>query len=154
MFYIQLAIYGASAPLIYLTFRETRGLVILSKRGRNADGLTEKASTDARPLGAVAKEFINGNIIRPFQLLCTEPVVFVFTLLSALSYGVVFLSTQSVTQVYAANYDWKDYQSGLLQASIIVGEFAGFLACLVQNKIYARAAATHLRKPNTRLPEA
>jgi hypothetical protein len=154
MFYIQLMIYGASAPLIYLTFRETRGPVILSKRARNTRQLPEKAAIGARHSAALVKEFIYGNIIRPFRLLFTEPVVFVFTLLSALSYGVVFVSTQSVTQVYATNYGWKDYQSGLLQASIIIGEFAGFLTCLVQNKIYSRAAAAHLRNPNTHLPEA
>lgn len=154
MFYIQLMIYGASAPLIYLTFRETRGLVILSKRARNTRQLPEKTATGARHSAVSVKEFIYGNIIRPFRLLFTEPVVFAFTLLSALSYGIVFVSTQSVTQVYATNYGWNDYQSGLLQVSIVVGEFAGFLACLVQNKRYSSAAAAHLQKPNTRLPEA
>jgi hypothetical protein len=99
------------------------------------------------------KEFIYSNVIRPFRLLFTEPVVFVFTLLSALSYGIVFISTQSVTQVYATNYGWEDYQAGLVQASIIIGEFAGFITCLIQNRIYSRAAAAHSGQPNRSLPE-
>ena len=153
MFYIQLIIYGASAPVIFLLFRETRGPVILSKRTRMARALAEKVSVSPRHTATSVKEFIYGNIIRPFRLLFTEPVVFVFTLLSALSYGVVFISTQSVTQVYATNYGWKDYQAGLVQASIIIGEFAGFIACLVQNRIYSCAAAAHCGQPNPSLPE-
>ena len=152
MFYIQLMIYGASAPAIFLLFRETRGPVILSKRARKtAHQLPEKVSTSSStsprhtpaPATAAAslKAFIYGNIIRPFRLLFTEPVVLVFTLLSALSYGIVFISTQSVTQVYATNYGWHDYQAGLVQASLVVGEVVGFVACLVQNKIFSRAAA-------------
>jgi MFS family permease len=153
MFYIQLMIYGASAPVIFLAFRETRGAVILSKRARKAHKLPEKVSVSPRHTATSVKEFIYGNIIRPFRLLFTEPVVFVFTLLSALSYGIVFISTQSVTQVYATNYGWKEHQTGLVQASIVIGEFAGFLTCLVQNKVFSRAATAYSGQPNTRLPE-
>jgi MFS family permease len=153
MFYIQLMIYGASAPVIFLAFRETRGPVILSKRARKTHKLSKEASISSRHRATSLKDFIYGNVIRPFRLLFTEPVVFVFTLLSALSYGVVFISTQSVTQVYAANYGWEDYQTGLVQASIVLGEFAGFLTCLVQNRIFSRAATTHSEQPNTRLAE-
>jgi hypothetical protein len=153
MFYIQLIIYGASAPVIFLLFRETRGPVILSKRAGMTRTLAERVLVSPRDTVTSVKEFIYGNIIRPFRLLFTEPVVFVFTLLSALSYGIVFISTQSVTQVYATNYGWEDYQAGLVQASIIIGEFVGFIACLVQNRIYSRAAAAHCGQPNSSLPE-
>jgi Major Facilitator Superfamily len=153
MFYIQLIIYGASAPVIFLLFRETRGPVILSKRAGMTRTLAERVLVSPRDTVASVKRFIYGNIIRPFRLLFTEPVVFVFTLLSALSYGIVFISTQSVTQVYATNYGWEDYQAGLVQASIIIGEFVGFIACLVQNRIYSRAAAAHCGQPNSSLPE-
>jgi hypothetical protein len=154
MFYIQLIIYGASAPAIFLLFRETRGPVILSKRARKTRKLAERVSVNPRHTATSVKEFIYSNVIRPFRLLFTEPVVFVFTLLSALSYGIVFISTQSVTQVYATNYGWEDYQAGLVQASIVIGEFAGFITCLIQNRIYSRAAAAaHSGQPNPSLPE-
>lgn len=146
-------IYGASAPVIFLAFRETRGAVILSKRARKTHRLPDELSRTTSTPTTTIKEFVYGNIIRPFRLLFTEPVVFVFTLLSALSYGVVFMSTLSVGQVYATNYGWKDHQSGLVQASIVLGEFAGLLTCLIQNQIFSRAAAAHSAQPNTRLPE-
>ena len=153
MLYIQLMLYGASAPVIFLTFRETRGVVILSKRARKARQHSEKVSKSPRNTAISVKAFIYGNLIRPFRLLFTEPVIFVFTLLSALSYGIVFISTQSVTQVYATNFGWKDYQTGLVQSSIVIGEFAGFLTCLIQNKIFSRAATARARQPNSSLPE-
>jgi len=159
MFYIQVIIYGASAPFIYLTFRETRGPIILLKRARHARKLIQPGLVEAKTLQSPShnsismKEFFLSNIVRPAQLLCTEPVVFFFTLLSALSYGIVFISTQSVTQVYMSNYGWEEYQAGLVQSSIVVGEFIGFLACLWQNKIFSRAAHANRAQPNPKLPE-
>ena len=158
MFYMQLIIYGVSAPVIYLSFRETRGQVILSKRAKNAHKLVQSGLTDTcgspNHRTASLRDFLRGNVIRPAYLLCTEPVVFFFTLLSGLSYGIVFISTQSVTQVYTNNYGWAEYQAGLVQLSLIVGESLGFLACLLQNRLYAQAAAKSASgQPNLHLPE-
>jgi hypothetical protein len=92
----------------------------------------------------------------PSYLLFTEPVVFFFTLLSALSYGLVFISTQSVTQVYTTLYGWDESQAGLVQAAIAVGEVLGFAACLVQNKFYynkAKSAGTSNRGQETSVAE-
>lgn len=99
-------------------------------------------------------EFFSDALVRPAKLLCTEPVVFFFTLLSALSYGVVFVSTQSVTQVYTANYHWEEYQAGLVQAALVIGEIFGFLACILQNKYYAKVAEVNKDNPNSSVPEA
>ncbi|KAI4159981.1 MAG: hypothetical protein LQ342_006109 [Letrouitia transgressa] len=158
IFYIQLIIYAASLPLIALTFRETRGLVILSNRAKRAHRLAQPSANDisgnsnhgSPPL----KGALFGNITRSTYLLCTEPVVFFFTLLSALSYGLVFVSTQSVVQVYRTNYGWAEYQAGLVQLSLVVGELLGFLACVLQNRLFAQAAAkVAAGQPNPHLPE-
>lgn len=138
MLYIQLILYGVSAPVVFFTFRETRGPVILAKRAKRAKANTYTISHVENPS---IKEFIQENVVRPAYLLCTEPVVFVFTLLSGLSYGLVFISTQSVVQVFTTNYHWAEYQAGLVQTSIFVGELFGFLACLLQDHLFARAAA-------------
>jgi MFS family permease len=157
IFYIQLIAYGASLPLVLMFIRETRGPVILLKRGKEKQKIRHAnlSSSLHNPLDSpnALKAFLYSNIARPAQLLCTEPVVFFFTLLSSLSYGVVFISTQSVTQVYPTLYHWREYQAGLVQASIVVGEIFGFIACLYQNQIFAQAAAVDKIKPNSRLPE-
>ena len=157
IFYIQLMIYAASLPFIVLFFRETRGSVILSKRRFDKHEtrkpiLREMLHTCTNNKKAL-RGFVYSNIVRPAQLLCTEPVVFFFTLLSALSYGIVFISTQSVTQVYPALYDWQDYQAGLVQASIVVGEILGFIATLYQNRLFSRAVKADECAQNSRLPE-
>ena len=159
MFYTQLIIYGISAPVIYLTFRETRGAAILLSRARKAAASPkykgnpyENTQKPGHHVFAVRK-FLFSNIVRPGQLLCTEPVVFLFTLLSGLSYGLVFISTQSVTQVYTTNYHWQMYQSGLVQSSLVIGEFLGFLVCLWQNRIFSKAVSASTELPNPALPE-
>lgn len=102
------------------------------------------------------KQFIKGNILRPFFLLTTEPVVFFFTLLSALSYGLLFIATQSVPQVFSTLYAFTEPHTGLIQASIVVGELLGFLACAcIQDPYFARASAKSAGIPGgyLQLPE-
>ncbi|KAF2495769.1 putative MFS transporter [Lophium mytilinum] len=147
IFYIQLIIYGGSAPIIFLIFRETRYTVILTTCAkRNHEPLhspqpTEPGSKQHTKLSTL-KSFLAGNILRPFLLLTTEPVVTSFTLLSALSYGLLFIATQSVPQVYTALYAFSEPSTGLIQASIVVGEILGFLACaFIGDPYFTRASA-------------
>jgi hypothetical protein len=142
IFYIQLIIYGASAPLVFLVFHETRISLILPSQ-------TKQTETDDAHLHNKAeslKQFLKGNILRPFVLLTTEPVVFFFTLLSAFSYGLLYIATQSVPQVYSTLYTFTEPQTGFVQASIVVGEVLGFLACaFIEDPYFARASAGKAR---------
>ncbi|KAF2804990.1 MFS general substrate transporter [Mytilinidion resinicola] len=151
IFYTQLVIYGGSAPIVFLIFRETRCPIILSRRKKrnhqhppeldDANPNTPNTAKHPIPLTAL-KAFLASNILRPLLLLTTEPVVASFTLLSALSYGLLFLATQSVPQVYAALYAFSEPSTGLIQASIVVGEVLGFLACAsIGDPYFARASA-------------
>ena len=137
--------YGASLPAIFLVFRETRYPVILSsrrKRGRKQVADTGVPSHTIESSQGGLKSFLRINILRPFILLTTEPVVFFFTLLSALSYGLLFLATQSVPQVYGSLYDFTEPQTGFIQAAIVVGETIGFLVCIfLGDPHFAKACA-------------
>jgi hypothetical protein len=121
--------------------KETRGPVILARRAKMA-GKAHNENAHITPQGPSISpaQFLYDTIVLPAYLLCTEPVVFFFTLLSALSYGIVFISTQSVTQVYMTNYNWQEDKAGLVQAAVVIGEAIGFLACVFQNHIYSRFA--------------
>ena len=102
------------------------------------------------------KQFLRSNILRPFFLLTTEPVVFFFTLLSSLSYGLLFLATQSVPQVYSTLYAFTEPHTCVIQASIVVGEVLGFLACAcIGGPFFATASARSARVTggNLHLPE-
>lgn len=87
-------------------------------------------------------------------MLCTEPVVFFLTLWSAFSFGLVFISTQSVEQVYSANYEFSGSATGLAQTAIFVGEIIGLLACLPQNEYYQRSARRNPVEVGVPIPEA
>lgn len=144
IFYIQLVIYGVTLIVVFLVMRETRGPVIqrkLKRRQELAKSQSLGSATEAPKLSP--GRFLYDTVILPAYLLCTEPVVFFFTLLSALSYGVVFISTQSVTQVFITNYNFLEYQAGLVQASVVIGELIGFAACLLQNAWYERTVKAH-----------
>lgn len=147
--YIQLIIYGITFIIVLFTMKETRGPVIVSKRMRRADNQqsTNILSVQEEQLPTLSPaKFLYDTLILPARLLCTEPVVFFFTLLSSLSYGIVFISTQSVTQVFTTNFGFAEYEAGLVQASLVTGEVLGFVACLVQNAWYARVVRANPHK--------
>lgn len=103
MFYIQLVIYGTSFAIVVTFFKETRvtNNAITTEMNRHADN---EESANIRATWKSLTKFLLETIALPSFLLCTEPVVFFFTLLSGMSYGLVFVSTQSVTQVYTTLY--------------------------------------------------
>ena len=101
-------------------------------------------------------EFLQTNILRPFHLPLTEPVVFFFALLSALSYGITFISTQSIPQVYRTTYAFTEPLTGYVQGAIVLGELVGWTICVcIQDPFYARCARRALDDAELRrtLPE-
>ncbi|MCJ1308688.1 hypothetical protein MMC25_002342 [Agyrium rufum] len=156
IFYIQLIIYGVTFVVVLLVMRETRWPVIQRKIQRNKSAKEAPSSvpnSESQAAKTSPARLLYDTVILPASLLCTEPVVFFFTLLSALSYGVVFISTQSVTQVFTTNYDFEEYQAGLVQASLVIGEILGFFACLMQNARYKHATRSNPNRSEAELSE-
>jgi hypothetical protein len=92
---------------------------------------------------------------RPLYLLLTEPLLFAATLWSAFAFGLVFFFTQSVEQVYAGLYGWSAYSTGYIQFSIVIGEFLGFLTCLLQHRLFFFPSSTrNPENPGHPIPEA
>ncbi|KAL8872468.1 MAG: hypothetical protein Q9174_001912 [Haloplaca sp. 1 TL-2023] len=151
VFYIQLIIYSSLFPILLLAIPETRGPVLLSTHARKEPHLTSSApETKKPPLSTLFRD----AIVRPTRLLCTEPVVFFLTLWSSFCFGLVFILTQSVAQVYSTNYAFSDGASGLIQSSLFIGEIVGFLACIPQNSYYQRSGTKNRKEPGTPIPEA
>ena len=137
-----------------MLFRETRSSVILSSPTKRKHKLAPRpklANPVTNGLGLHNKfesltQFLKGNVLRPFFLLTTEPVAFFSTLLSALSFGLLFLATQSVPQVYSTLYAFTEPHTGFIQGSIVIGEFLGFLACACVTGPYFARASTRSAK--------
>ncbi|KAL8710238.1 MAG: hypothetical protein Q9220_005169 [cf. Caloplaca sp. 1 TL-2023] len=121
---------------------------VLSKQDTT---VTKAANAIARP---ALPTLLYESLTRPARLLCTEPVVFSLTLWAAFCFGLVFIMTQSITQVYSTVYAFSDSSGGLVQISLFIGQTIGFLACLPQNAYYQRSAARNTAKPGTPIPEA
>ena len=136
-------------PLLLLAIKETRGPIALSENAEH-DARLEKAVGESHrpPISKLLYEAIR----RPPYLLCTEPIVFFLTLWCAFCFGLVFISTQSVVQVYSAVYGFSDSAAGLLQLALFVGQTVGFFACLPQNSYYQRSAARNTVEAEAEAP--
>lgn len=137
--------------------KETRHSVILSRRARQLEKRSPsgqryyaKGSSPSLSLAAIVYD----AIIRPARLFCTEPIVFFFTAWSAFAFGLVFISTQSIGQVYSTNYGFTLYQTGYVQGALLVGEALGCLACIPQNWYYMQSGARNRVAPGQPIPEA
>ncbi len=151
VFYIQLIIHGAMIPVVLLVMKETRGPIILSRLAKTHPTLEKAANESPRPK---ISTLLYDAIARPAHLLFTEPVVFFLMLWAAFCFGLVFIMTQSIPQVYHANYNFSDAASGLVQISLFIGEAVGFAACLPQNAYYQRSAQRNKVEPGIPILEA
>ncbi|KAL8846238.1 MAG: hypothetical protein Q9221_008670 [Calogaya cf. arnoldii] len=115
VFYVQLIIYCSLAPVVLALIKETRGSVLLKEHARKDQSLTGAMNDVQRPsLSTLLWEAVSP----PATLLVTEPVVFFLTLWAAFCFGLVFIMTQSVAQVYHETYGFGDPASGLVQISL------------------------------------
>lgn len=137
--------------MILALIKETRGPILLKEHAMKDESLNSAMRDVQRPsLSTLLWEAVS----RPATLLVTEPVVFFLTLWAAFCFGLVFIMTQSVAQVYHETYEFGDPTSGLVQVSLFVGETVGFFACLPQNAYYQRSAARNTVDPGFPIPEA
>ena len=80
-------------------------------------------------------------MLRSMYLLATEPPISLFTLWSSFSFGIVFLSTQSIALVFESSYGFSAYASGLAQASLAVGEIIALAAQVGQNRVFVKCSS-------------
>ena len=136
VFWIELIIYGCISPLVAL-MPETRGSVIRSQI--RPDKHNEEGSSNIMSR-------ISSTISRSAVLLVTDPTIFSFTLWSAFSFGLIFMSTESAAIVFQKTFDFEGYQTGLVQAAIGIGEILGFIVCYFSSRHYLKSANTRSTK--------
>ncbi|KAJ4286087.1 hypothetical protein N0V90_013436 [Kalmusia sp. IMI 367209] len=169
IFYMQ-TIMGASAvAVICVTFKETRGSVLLSRKAKalNAWYAAREAAgyytvNMARPDGKVAPQrirwkvkedeersslisMIRVSLFRPFRLLFTEPVVFFFSLWVAFSWAVLYLTLAAIPLVFQRNHGFSLQQANAVFAAMCVGSIIATILSIYQEKI----AKKHGKLANT-----
>lgn len=93
LYWIQLILAGVVFLLITFTLPETYTPTILAKRAKklqmekNDTSYVTEADLDSQPMGEKLRIFM----IRPFQLLFLEPIVFFLSLYMAMLYGLLYM---------------------------------------------------------------
>ncbi|PON21921.1 hypothetical protein TGAM01_v209177 [Trichoderma gamsii] len=146
--WIQLIICGASIPLVIVFMRESRGSVIRSRLYK-AGIVADQDEMEESPASILTE-----TIFRSAVLLTTEPTIISMTTWSSFTFGLIFISTQSVPLVFTDVYGWSDASGGIVQVSIGIGQLLGFAACLLQNKVYTRSAASNKEALGAPFPES
>jgi MFS family permease len=154
--YIELIWTGVFFPIFILALSETRGSAILTARARQqrkkGEGYEIYSEQELESKSIV--QAIWTSVQRPLYLLCTETVVFVATLWTSFSLGVVYIFTQSVEQVFNGLYGWGAVKGGYVQAAIVIGELLGFVLCWRTDFLYYASASRNTEVPGKPVPEA
>lgn len=147
--------YGAALPMFAIFLRETRGNVILRRKAKK---IRRQTGQPVYPVTEFDRPSLGRRVLvsatRPIYLLFTEPVLFASTMWSAFSFGLVYLFTQSVEQVFTGVYGWTAYSTGYVQFAVVIGEVVGFMACLYQHRLFFQSAERNTECPGKPIPEA
>lgn len=98
------------------------------------------------PLG----EMITTSIKRPFYLMCTEPVVFFFSLWAAFAWAILYLSFAVVPFLYANNFEKSSRVYVAIMASAVIATAVGIAQeRLLKHPLWRNKAPDGVKRPNT-----
>jgi multidrug resistance protein len=169
MFYVQTIVDGTLILILALCFDETRGSVLLSRKARElnkwyaaleeagASGYafrTErfrwKVATDEQRDGLA--HMIRISLSRPFHLLCTEPILFSFSLWVSFSWAVLYLTLAAIPLVYREIYHFNTESAFAVFASISIAALIFTPITVVQEHLARKHDWFHFRA-RTATPE-
>ncbi|GIZ36849.1 hypothetical protein CKM354_000031500 [Cercospora kikuchii] len=155
IFYIQLIVYGAMAPVYLIFLPETRGHTILGNEARRIRKETGKPVYTAEETRALPiRQRLIKSVTRPLYLLFTEPVLLASTIWSAFALGLVFAFTQSSEQVFQELYGWNSWQCGYIQGAVVIGELLGWPITIYGTSLHLKSAKRNTEEPGQPIPEA
>ncbi|TIA59462.1 MFS general substrate transporter, partial [Aureobasidium pullulans] len=143
LYWLQLILSGFVYILIVFTVPETYAPIILAKRAKKMRKDTgdsryvSESDLDTRPIGERMKVFI----LRPFQLLFCELIVFLISLYMSVLYGLLYMFFVAFPIIYQEGKGYSASTTGLMFIPLAIGVIASaFLAPLI-NMDYARRSA-------------
>ncbi|KAF2083785.1 MFS multidrug transporter-like protein [Saccharata proteae CBS 121410] len=149
LYWIQLILSGAVWVLISFTVPETYTPTLLAKRAKkmrketgDSKFVTEE-DLDKRPLSQRLRIFM----LRPFQLLFMEPIVFFISVYMSVLYGLLYMFFVAYPVVYQEGKGWSAGSTGLMFIPLAVGVVASAVCSPWVNKDYLKRAAKYNGKP-------
>lgn len=88
------------------------------------------------------KSFVHTSLIRPLRLLFAEPIVLLVTIMSAVSFGLIYFFAEALPVVYGS-FGFSERQASLAFIPIGIGLFGG-----VFTRLYDRRVLQRRRKQN------
>lgn len=149
LYWIQLILSGIVYILITFTVPETYAPTLLKRRAhklRKQTGdsrfVTEQ-DLDMRPLSQRVHLFL----VRPFQLLCLEPIVLLISLYMSILYGLLYMFFVAFPIVYQEGKGWNAGDTGLVFIPIAVGDVLGAACAPLVNSHYLKMCQKYDGKP-------
>jgi len=164
IFWIQVITCSGIAGTVMLFFQETRGSILLSRKAKALNDWYEAREEAGAygcemPLGTTTQKselqrirwivkadeeretvlkMISISVYRPFHLLCTEPVVFFFSLWVAFAWAVLYLTFGSIPLVFQTSYGFDLQQSNAVFAALSVGAILATVYSIYQDRLLLR----------------
>jgi MFS family permease len=137
-----------------ITYRESYAPVLLERKAARLR--KETGNTSLRSIhdtGRTPKQVFIDAFTRPIKLLFLSPIVFLFSLFAAVSYGYLYLMFTTLTSIFENQYGFSPSLAGLAYLGFGVGSLLGLvISGIVGNKIAAAHIEKGIFRPESRLP--
>jgi len=126
-----------------MTVPETFAPYLLRKRAQRIRKETGRSDivTEEEVLKTSFASMLADTLIRPFQMLATEPILLLMSLFIALIYGLLYAFFFSFPVVFGEGYGFSDGIAGLMFCSVLIGVALALLVTPLLEKNYLRRAA-------------
>lgn len=144
IFYLQLITIGTTTAYMFFFFEETRSNVILQRKCDTLNKLAagENALVHFRPAATETLQLNASIIVRsfafPMKLLCTESVVFWFSLWVSFAWAILYMQFSSISIVFRSVYGFNSAQVGAIYTTIIVASTISTVLAIFQDRITRR----------------
>jgi len=149
LYWIQVVLSGAVWVLITFTVPETYAPTLRARRAKalrretGSDRHVTAQDIDVRPLGERLRLFM----LRPFQLLFREPIVFFISLYMSVLYGLLYMFFIAYPIVYQGGKGYSAGTTGLMFIPLAIGVVCSAACSPLVNRHYLALSARHAGRP-------
>jgi hypothetical protein len=129
MFWSTSAFQGVMIIASFIAFQEPHAPTILRRRAekKRSDTGDRRYLTAAERTSAEVSttQIIGRSLSRPLRLLAFHPIIQILSILSALSYGLLYIALATFSELFVTAYDQSVEISGLHYIAVALGEISG-----------------------------
>ncbi|KAM5444504.1 hypothetical protein MaudCBS49596_007951 [Microsporum audouinii] len=149
VFYVS-AIFTAVITLLLFGIRESRPSLLLARevaKLRKATGISTLKALNPDHTPDI-NSFIRIALFRPIKLFCTEPIVFMVAMMTAVAFALIYLFTEALPPIYE-DLGFSSTTSSLPFLAIGIGLLCGLLTRIYDHRIVVK----YQREGKTLQPE-